>query len=375
MVATARCIATTIETGYVLAKSVFCGVFTISASYCTRGTCASSLVRSYTSRSPGARHLLSGERLLPLPWTPVPTCQLREYSKQWGARVMDFGAEGKTMVRTVALSPLQRSRGWSGTPRSFGVLPGACQSVLLLTASLFVAVEPPREARRGAVRLLSSGRVLVGWRRQGGSRVPAPVLHPDGTTIEASADFSISRKKGRAPEGTLFTPEQFQRLSSAKGSICLGKVVDFSKLTDEAQSSTSLSPVQSPIIRREEVREEATVVEQEEVHATDPSLEQDILDDTTNQVLRDLRGKGVAQEDDISSSTPVDPEEAQAVLKFPLLFNLNSSNSNLRMWFHSQKTMQINQVWIQQQGQIKLNNNKTSRSKHLSTIWSILISL
>ncbi|MQL75788.1 hypothetical protein Taro_008149 [Colocasia esculenta] len=31
----------------------------------------------------------------------------------------------------------------------------------------------------------------------------------------------------RAPEGTLFTLKQFQRLSSAKASICLGKIVDF----------------------------------------------------------------------------------------------------------------------------------------------------
>ncbi|MQL68012.1 hypothetical protein Taro_000286 [Colocasia esculenta] len=102
----------------------------------------------------------------------------------------------------------------------------------------------------------------------------------------------------RASKGMLFTSEQFQRLSSAKASICPGKVVDFSQLT-----------ASSPIFRREEVREEATVVEQEEVHATDPSLEQDIPDDTINQVLRDLRGKGVAQEDDIPNSTVVEPEE------------------------------------------------------------------
>ncbi|MQL83067.1 hypothetical protein Taro_015543 [Colocasia esculenta] len=55
------------------------------------------------------------------------------------------------MVRTATLSRLQSSRGWSETPRSFGVLPGACQSILLLTASFFVAPEPPREARRDTV--------------------------------------------------------------------------------------------------------------------------------------------------------------------------------------------------------------------------------
>ncbi|MQM16611.1 hypothetical protein Taro_049569 [Colocasia esculenta] len=32
-------------------------VFTVSASYCTRGTSANFLVRSYTGRSLGARHL------------------------------------------------------------------------------------------------------------------------------------------------------------------------------------------------------------------------------------------------------------------------------------------------------------------------------
>ncbi|MQM19554.1 hypothetical protein Taro_052560 [Colocasia esculenta] len=55
------------------------------------------------------------------------------------------------VVRTAALSRLQSSRGWSGTPRSFGVLPGTGQSVLLLTASLLVAPEPLGEARRGIV--------------------------------------------------------------------------------------------------------------------------------------------------------------------------------------------------------------------------------
>ncbi|MQM08939.1 hypothetical protein Taro_041793 [Colocasia esculenta] len=50
--------------------------------YCTRGTCASSLVRSYTSRSPSARHLRACpvERLLPLLGIPVLESLLREYS-------------------------------------------------------------------------------------------------------------------------------------------------------------------------------------------------------------------------------------------------------------------------------------------------------
>ncbi|MQL85441.1 hypothetical protein Taro_017963 [Colocasia esculenta] len=39
----------------------------------------------------------------------------------------------------------------TGTPRTTGVLPGADQSVIFLTGSLFVALEPPREVRRGTV--------------------------------------------------------------------------------------------------------------------------------------------------------------------------------------------------------------------------------
>ncbi|MQM17555.1 hypothetical protein Taro_050527 [Colocasia esculenta] len=118
------------------------------------------------------------------------------------APVIDFGVEGKTVVRTEALSRLQSSLGWSGIPRMVGVLPSADQSVLL-TASLLVAPKPPREARRrtivqpdygdyccgylcscphsdetwrsgpgSRVRLLSSGRARIGQRRWGSSRRP-----------------------------------------------------------------------------------------------------------------------------------------------------------------------------------------------------------
>ncbi|MQL94281.1 hypothetical protein Taro_026931 [Colocasia esculenta] len=46
----------------------------------------------------------------------------------------------------------QSSRDWFGTPRTFrGLLPGADQLVLVLTASLLVAPEPLGEARRGTV--------------------------------------------------------------------------------------------------------------------------------------------------------------------------------------------------------------------------------
>ncbi|MQL77159.1 hypothetical protein Taro_009567 [Colocasia esculenta] len=56
---------------------------------------------------------------------------------------------------------LQRSLGLSGTPRMAGVLPGADQSVLLLTASLFAAPELPREARGGTVVQPDYGGVVL----------------------------------------------------------------------------------------------------------------------------------------------------------------------------------------------------------------------
>ncbi|MQL76597.1 hypothetical protein Taro_008992 [Colocasia esculenta] len=49
-------------------------VFAISAYYCTRGTSASSLVRSYTSRSPGARKLRACpmREVVTVAWDPHP---------------------------------------------------------------------------------------------------------------------------------------------------------------------------------------------------------------------------------------------------------------------------------------------------------------
>ncbi|MQL77588.1 hypothetical protein Taro_010000 [Colocasia esculenta] len=54
--------------------SCFCGVFAVSASYCTRGTYASSLVRFYTSRSLGARHLRACpvREVVTIAWDPHP---------------------------------------------------------------------------------------------------------------------------------------------------------------------------------------------------------------------------------------------------------------------------------------------------------------
>ncbi|MQM00317.1 hypothetical protein Taro_033049 [Colocasia esculenta] len=138
-----------------------------------------------------------------LPGTPI---LVRLRGSVWGderTRVTDYGVEGKTVVRTAALSRFRSSLGWSGTPRTVGVLPGVGQPVLLLTALLFVAPEPPRVTRHGTVvrpdyggyycvtlcscphfdetwriglgsrvRLLSSGWVHVGRRIRGGSRRP-----------------------------------------------------------------------------------------------------------------------------------------------------------------------------------------------------------
>ncbi|MQL90658.1 hypothetical protein Taro_023251 [Colocasia esculenta] len=109
-------------------------------------------IQSYTSRSPSARHLrgcpVSG--CYCLPGTSVPVRPLRECSRQRACSSHRLWSGGETVVKIAASSRLQSSRNWSGMRRSFGVLPGACQLVLL-TASLFVAPEPPREARLGTV--------------------------------------------------------------------------------------------------------------------------------------------------------------------------------------------------------------------------------
>ncbi|MQL68260.1 hypothetical protein Taro_000535 [Colocasia esculenta] len=49
-------------------------VFTVSTSYCTCGTSASSLVRSYTSHFPGARHLRACpvREVVTVAWSPRP---------------------------------------------------------------------------------------------------------------------------------------------------------------------------------------------------------------------------------------------------------------------------------------------------------------
>ncbi|MQL92490.1 hypothetical protein Taro_025115 [Colocasia esculenta] len=77
--------------------------------YCTRGTYASSLVRSHTSRSPGARHLRACpmREVVTVTWDPRPrepvegvlrATSVLELAATW----VDSGAEGKTVVRTVA---------------------------------------------------------------------------------------------------------------------------------------------------------------------------------------------------------------------------------------------------------------------------------
>ncbi|MQL80903.1 hypothetical protein Taro_013351 [Colocasia esculenta] len=80
MVATARCIATTAETGRSCEVPCFCGVFAVSATYCTRCTSASSLVRSYTSRPPSARHLRACpvREVVTVAWDPRPCAPVEE---------------------------------------------------------------------------------------------------------------------------------------------------------------------------------------------------------------------------------------------------------------------------------------------------------
>ncbi|MQM13119.1 hypothetical protein Taro_046041 [Colocasia esculenta] len=62
---------------------------------------------------------------------------------------------------------------------------------------------------------------------------------------------------------------------------------------DEIQSSSFLL-VQPLEVRREEVRAEATTTEVVQEESIEPSLKHDPLDETINQVLRDLKGKRVA---------------------------------------------------------------------------------
>ncbi|MQM05032.1 hypothetical protein Taro_037839 [Colocasia esculenta] len=89
--------------------------------------------------------------------------------------------------------------------------------------------------------------------------------------------------------------------------VGLLELLIFGLVASVDRSSSSNPPVQPPEIRSEEVRIEVPVVEQEQVQAPVSSQEQEILEETINQVLRDLRGKGVAQEEEIPSFIPVEP--------------------------------------------------------------------
>ncbi|MQL86987.1 hypothetical protein Taro_019523 [Colocasia esculenta] len=119
----------------------------------------------------------------------------------------DSRAEGKTVVRTAALSRLQSSRGWSGMPRSFGVLTGAGQSVLFLTASLLVAPKPLGEASRGTVVWPDYGRyscvlcVLPHsdemWRFGPGSRIRRRWMHLTGETSQQRQGARGAEEMGR----------------------------------------------------------------------------------------------------------------------------------------------------------------------------------
>ena len=85
----------------------------------------------------------------PRPWEPVEGVLRARSVLELAAQQADYGAEGKMVVRTVALSHLQSSRGWTGTPRSvFGVLPGAVQLVLF---SLPRSLRPQNRLERPGV--------------------------------------------------------------------------------------------------------------------------------------------------------------------------------------------------------------------------------
>ncbi|MQM00549.1 hypothetical protein Taro_033290, partial [Colocasia esculenta] len=81
--------------------------------YCTRGTCASSLVRSHTSRSPGARHLRACpvREVVTVTWDPRPREPIEGVLRatsvlELAAVYTDSRAEGKTVVRTVVCESL-----------------------------------------------------------------------------------------------------------------------------------------------------------------------------------------------------------------------------------------------------------------------------
>ena len=93
--------------------------------YCTRGTCASSLVRSHTSRSPGARHSRACpmREVVTVTWDPRPREPVEGVLQ--ATSVLELAAtrrtlelRGKRWLGQWRVSRLQSSRGWSGTPRT-----------------------------------------------------------------------------------------------------------------------------------------------------------------------------------------------------------------------------------------------------------------
>ncbi|MQL81477.1 hypothetical protein Taro_013939 [Colocasia esculenta] len=136
-VVTVRCIATTAETCKVLRSSVSVESLPFFASYCTRGTSASSLVWSYTSRSLGTRHLRACpvREVVSIAWDPHPRTPI----------------EG--VLRAVGMLE-SRTLEWRGKRL---VIP-------FLTASLFVAPELLREAWRGTVVRPDYGGYYCGLR-------------------------------------------------------------------------------------------------------------------------------------------------------------------------------------------------------------------
>ncbi|MQM12711.1 hypothetical protein Taro_045630 [Colocasia esculenta] len=145
--------------------------------YCTRGTCASSLVRSHTSRSPGARHLRACpvREVVTVTWGPRPREPVEGVLRatsvlELAAVKADSGAEGKMVVKTVACESLAELSWlvWDAEDSLEFYPAQPSQSFFSLPRSL----RPPNHLERSGVSLPSSGKARVGRRRQGGSLGP-----------------------------------------------------------------------------------------------------------------------------------------------------------------------------------------------------------
>ncbi|MQM08208.1 hypothetical protein Taro_041063 [Colocasia esculenta] len=129
-----------------------------------------------------------------------------------------------------------------------------------------------------------------------------------------------------------------------------------------------MAEVQCPQLGTDEVRLEASVEEDqqqqqeqepqlEQEQALVPSFEQEAPEDTINKVLRYLRGKGVAQKEEIPSSTPFEPilEEEHHVSPPPIETQRRtqgetskSANDLMDLMMKQQESLSILQMQVQQ---------------------------